>query len=180
MTMTKSSNVQSSQYMKLQARNTLPCYLWTKILSRMKLVMFIFISIMKPRTANLTSATLKTMKNMKLQQMHLMNGWILRNSTNQTLRSNSDTKREGEDLSRFFFYITDNQLSLRSCHRHIKSRRSSSISSSAVAFLYGQLPSFASITNTVSNSSPFAACIVIRFTPSFSPFFLFCSFSIFP
>ena len=60
------SNVQSSQYMKLQARNTLPCCLWTKILSRMKLVMFIFISIMKPRTANLTSATLKTMKNMKI------------------------------------------------------------------------------------------------------------------
>lgn len=83
-------------------RNTLPCCLWTKILSRMKLVMFIFISIMKPRTANLTSATLKTMKNMKLQRMHLMNGWILRNSTNQTLRSNSDTKREGRRSFPFF------------------------------------------------------------------------------
>ena len=50
-----------------------------------------------------------------------MNGWILRNSTNQTLRSNSDTKTGREKIFPvFFFYITDNQLSLRSCHRHIK------------------------------------------------------------
>ena len=51
-----------------------------------------------------TSATLKTMKNMKLQRMHLMNGWILRNSTNQTLRSNSDTKREGRRSFPFFSF----------------------------------------------------------------------------
>ena len=75
-----------------------------EILSRMKLVMFIFISIMKPRTANLTSATLKTMKNMKLQRLHLMNGWILRNSTNQASRSNSDTKREGRRSFPFFSF----------------------------------------------------------------------------
>ena len=46
----------------------------------------------------------KTMKNMKLQRMHLMNGWILRNSTNQTLRSNSDTKREGRRSFPFFSF----------------------------------------------------------------------------
>ncbi len=36
--------------------------------------------------------------------MHLMNGWILRNSTNQTLRSNSDTKREGRRSFPFFSF----------------------------------------------------------------------------
>ena len=53
---------------------------------------------------NEAGATLKTMKNMKLQRMHLMNGWILRNSTNQTLRSNSDTKREGRRSFPFFSF----------------------------------------------------------------------------
>ena len=90
--------------MKLQAKNTLPCFLWMRIFEPNEAGDVYLYQYNETEDGEPVSATSKMMTNTKLPLMLLMNGWIPRNLMNQTSKSNSDTKREGVISFPFFSF----------------------------------------------------------------------------